>query len=602
MNENENLVPKRRFKEFKNTGTWEQRKLGEHSQILAGGTPKTQIKEYWEPKEIPWMSSGEINKKRLFATDNQISKLGFESSSARWVKENSVLIALAGQGKTRGTVAINEIPLTTNQSIAAIEPDDKLDSEFLFQNLEKRYEELRLASSGDGSRGGLNKQIISDIKIIAPSVKEQSKVGLFFKHLDDTIALHQRKLEKSKALKSAYLSEMFPAEGERKPKRRFAGFTDDWEQRKLIDVAEMFDNLRIPVTASDRVEGNTAYYGANGIQDYVDGFTHDGEFVLIAEDGANDLINYPVNYVKGKIWVNNHAHVVSGKKSELDNLFLTARIKSMNISHWLVGGGRAKLNGDVLKKIPLTLPIYEEQKKIGAFFKQLDDAIALHQRKLEKTKALKSAYLSELFPVEGERKPKRRFAGFIDDWKQGTVGEYGYFYYGKSAPKWSVTKDAIIPCVRYGELYTKFGAKIDKVYSYTNISKENLKFSTGNEVLVPRVGEDPLDFANCSWLSIPNVAIGEMISVYNTEENPLFISYYFNSQLRHAFAKRVEGGNVSNLYFTYLENITISIPNKEEQDTIANFLESLDSVVEHHQHKLEKLKNIKQAYLNELFV
>ena len=238
------------------------------------------------------------------------------------------------------------------------------------------------------------------------------------------------------------------------PKRRFKEFknTGTWEQRKLIDVAEMFDNLRIPVTASDRVEGNTAYYGANGIQDYVDGFTHDGEFVLIAEDGANDLINYPVNYVKGKIWVNNHAHVVSGKKSELDNLFLTARIKSMNISHWLVGGGRAKLNGDVLKKIPLTLPIYEEQKKIGAFFKQLDDAIALHQRKLEKTKALKSAYLSELFPVEGERKPKRRFAGFIDDWKQGTVGEYGYFYYGKSAPKWSVTKDAIIPCVRYGEL------------------------------------------------------------------------------------------------------------------------------------------------------
>ena len=209
MNENENLVPKRRFKEFTNTGTWEQRKLGEHSQILAGGTPKTQIKEYWEPKEIPWMSSGEINKKRLFATDNQISKLGFESSSARWVKENSVLIALAGQGKTRGTVAINEIPLTTNQSIAAIEPDDKLDSEFLFQNLEKRYEELRLASSGDGSRGGLNKQIISDIKIIAPSVKEQSKVGLFFKHLDDTIALHQRKLDLLKEQKKGILQKMF---------------------------------------------------------------------------------------------------------------------------------------------------------------------------------------------------------------------------------------------------------------------------------------------------------------------------------------------------------------------------------------------------------
>ena len=468
------------------------------------------------------------------------------------------------------------------------------------------YKEVSMrAAEGARNHGLLNisAQDFFETELVTPTQpEEQEKIGAFFKQLDDTLALHQRKLELLKEQKTGFLQKMFPKNGSNVPEIRFSGFTEDWEQRKLIDVAEMFDNLRIPVTASDRVEGNTAYYGANGIQDYVDGFTHDGEFVLIAEDGANDLINYPVNYVKGKIWVNNHAHVVSGKKSELDNLFLTARIKSMNISHWLVGGGRAKLNGDVLKKIPLTLPIYEEQKKIGAFFKQLDDAIALHQRKLEKTKALKSAYLSELFPVEGERKPKRRFAGFIDDWKQGTVGEYGYFYYGKSAPKWSVTKDAIIPCVRYGELYTKFGAKIDKVYSYTNISKENLKFSTGNEVLVPRVGEDPLDFANCSWLSIPNVAIGEMISVYNTEENPLFISYYFNSQLRHAFAKRVEGGNVSNLYFTYLENITISIPNKEEQDTIANFLESLDSVVEHHQHKLEKLKNIKQAYLNELFV
>ena len=200
-------VPELRFAGF--ADDWEQRKLGEHSQILAGGTPKTQIKEYWEPKEIPWMSSGEINKKRLFSTDNQISKLGFENSSARWVKENSVLIALAGQGKTRGTVAINEIPLTTNQSIAAIEPDDKLDSEFLFQNLEKRYEELRLASSGDGSRGGLNKQIISDIKIIAPSVKEQSKIGLFFKHLDDTIALQQHKLDLLKEMKKGYLQKMF---------------------------------------------------------------------------------------------------------------------------------------------------------------------------------------------------------------------------------------------------------------------------------------------------------------------------------------------------------------------------------------------------------
>lgn len=200
-------VPEIRFAGF--TNAWEQRELGNHAEILTGGTPKTQIKEYWEPREIPWMSSGEVNKKRLSSTDNMISTQGFENSSARWVKENSILIALAGQGKTRGTVAINEIPLTTNQSIAAIVPKDELHYEFIFQNLEKRYEELRLISSGDGTRGGLNKQLISDVEIMSPSVEEQIKIGNLFKQLDDTIALHQRELSSLKNLKKSLLQQMF---------------------------------------------------------------------------------------------------------------------------------------------------------------------------------------------------------------------------------------------------------------------------------------------------------------------------------------------------------------------------------------------------------
>ena len=398
MNENENLVPKRRFKEFTNTGTWEQRKLGEHSQILAGGTPKTQIKEYWEPKEIPWMSSGEINKKRLFATDNQISKLGFESSSARWVKENSVLIALAGQGKTRGTVAINEIPLTTNQSIAAIEPDDKLDSEFLFQNLEKRYEELRLASSGDGSRGGLNKQIISDIKIIAPSVKEQSKVGLFFKHLDDTIALHQRKLEKSKALKSAYLSEMFPAEGERKPKRRFAGFTDDWEQCK---VRELFTVTRGQVLAATKTKDKETdefiypVYSSqtknNGLMGFYNQYLFENA-ITWTTDGANAGT---VNFRKGKFYSTNVNGVLLSDKGYA-NKAISEIINKIAWKH-VSKVGNPKLMNNIMSEITIMIPSIEELNKISILFNQIDNTIALHQHKLEKLKNIKQAYLNELF-------------------------------------------------------------------------------------------------------------------------------------------------------------------------------------------------------------
>ena len=202
-----------------------------------------------------------------------------------------------------------------------------------------------------------------------------------------------------------------------------------------------------------------------------------------------------------------------------------------------------------------------------------------------------------------KRVPKRRFKEFesAGEWEQRKLGEFGYFYYGKSAPKWSVTQDARTPCVRYGELYTKHLEKIDKIYSYTNIPKDNLKFSTGKEVLVPRVGEDPLDFANCSWLSIPNVAIGEMISVYNTEQNPLFTAYMFNALLKYEFAKRVEGGNVSNLYYAYLEDIHVSFPSIDEQEKIAKFLSDISNLITIHQRKLDKMKALKKAYLTDMF-
>ena len=95
--------------------------------------------------------------------------------------------------------------------------------------------------------------------------------------------------------------------------------------------------------------------------------------------------------------------------------------------------------------------------------------------------------------MEKKKKPAIRFKGFTDSWEQRKFDKWGDFYYGHSCPKWSVTEDATIPCIRYGELYTKFGAKIDKVYSYTNMPTEKLRVSKGTEVLIPRVGEDPMD-------------------------------------------------------------------------------------------------------------
>lgn len=190
-------------------GEWEIVKLGDNCRIITGGTPRTGVKEFWNPKEIPWMSSGEINKKILNETEEMISYIGLENSSAKWVKQNSVLIALAGQGQTRGRVAINKIPLTTNQSIAAIETNDNIDFLFLYTDLSRRYDELRLISSGDGTRGGLNKTIIFNLELNLPTLEEQQAVGAYFSNLDNLINSYQEKITQLETLKKKLLQDMF---------------------------------------------------------------------------------------------------------------------------------------------------------------------------------------------------------------------------------------------------------------------------------------------------------------------------------------------------------------------------------------------------------
>ncbi|TYV02863.1 restriction endonuclease subunit S [Listeria monocytogenes] len=356
------------------------------------------------------------------------------------------------------------------------------------------------------------------------------------------------------------------------PVIRFKGFSDAWEQRKLgedvnflngraYSQKELLDKGKYKVLRVGNFNTNDRWY-------YSDLELEENKYA-----NRGDLLYLWATNFGPEIWnqekVIYHYHIwklkimnINVSKQYLYTWLITdkERIKQSTNGTTMVHVTKGHIEQREFQ-IP---PNLTEQQKIGTFFKQLDDTIALHQRKLDALKLMKKAFSQQIFPENNRKKPKIRFTSFYEEWEQRKIGEYGYFYYGKSAPKWSVAQDATTPCVRYGELYTKFGPEIDIVHSYTNIDKSNLKFSSGNEVLVPRVGENPLDFANCSWLSISNVAIGEMISVYNTEQYPLFIAYYFRSKMKYEFAKRVEGGNVSNLYYSYLEDILISVPSIEE--------------------------------------
>jgi len=411
MSEKIKLVPKRRLKEFQTAGEWEQRKLGDISEIMAGGTPSTQIESYWMPKEIPWLSSGEVHKKRITYTDNMISKNGLENSSARWIKENSVLVALAGQGKTRGTVAINLIPLTTNQSIAAIVLNKELHYEFVFQNLANRYDELRTLSSADGSRGGLNKQILSELNVRTPQFEEQQRIGQFFQNLDNLITLHQRKLEKMKALKSAYLSEMFPAEGEREPKRRFAGFTGAWEQRKwseTVDIStEMVDPRcgdydDLPHVAPGNIESFTGQLYDN-VKSVKEENLISGKFHFRQSDVIYGKINPQLGkYVFATFegLTSADAYVLNAKNN-LNQKYLFVLLQTNNFFNYSVSvskrSGMPKINRSELNAYSFLAPSIDEQEKIGSMFLKIDNLITLQQGKLEKLQNIKKAYLNEMF-------------------------------------------------------------------------------------------------------------------------------------------------------------------------------------------------------------
>ncbi|WP_253272465.1 restriction endonuclease subunit S [Pectobacterium brasiliense] len=186
---------------------WEVKNIGQFTDCCAGGTPSTKILSYWGGIH-PWMSSGELHLKQVYKVADYITDDGLANSSTKYIPENSVLIGLAGQGKTRGTVAINRIKLCTNQSIAAIFPSEHHSTEFLFYNLDNRYEELRNLSTGDGGRGGLNLTIIRKLHLAFPPKEEQTAIATILSDMDKEIQALQQRMEKTHQLKQGMMQEL----------------------------------------------------------------------------------------------------------------------------------------------------------------------------------------------------------------------------------------------------------------------------------------------------------------------------------------------------------------------------------------------------------
>ncbi|WP_286946552.1 restriction endonuclease subunit S [Acetobacterium sp. UBA5834] len=178
------------------------------SAIITGGTPSTTIDKYWGGS-IPWLASTEVHQKIITKATRNITEIGLNNSSAKIAPKDSVLIALAGQGKTRGTAAFLAYPMALNQSLAALVPSDKTNPKFLYYLIENMYVDLREHSSGDGGRGGLNKTLIKNINIRLPrEIKEQQAIAEVLTEMDEEIESLETEKEKMIQIKEGAMDDL----------------------------------------------------------------------------------------------------------------------------------------------------------------------------------------------------------------------------------------------------------------------------------------------------------------------------------------------------------------------------------------------------------
>lgn len=408
MTEQTNVFPKKRFNEFKHAQAWKQRTLGEVATIVGGGTPSTSNKEYWNG-DINWYSPVEIGEQiYVDSSQKKITELGLQKSSAKILPVGTILFtSRAGIGNT----AILAVESATNQGFQSIVPHkNQLDPYFIYSRTHelKQYGEINGAGSTFVEVSG--KQM-AKMPILIPTLEEQRKIGLFFKHLDDLITIQQRKLQKTKSLKVAYLSEMFPAEGELSPKRRCTGFTQDWVQCKWINSVNISTDMVDP--KSGKYDG-LLHIGPGNIESFSGQLYNNVR--TVKEDNLisgkfhfhkGDIIYGKINPQLGKYiyapfeGLSSADAYVLNAKDGFDQTFLFALIQTQHFFKYSVSvsmrSGMPKINRDELNEFEFKVPNLHEQKRIGELFLQLDALISLQQRKLEKLQNLKKAYLHEMF-------------------------------------------------------------------------------------------------------------------------------------------------------------------------------------------------------------
>ncbi|QOH30107.1 restriction endonuclease subunit S [Streptococcus thermophilus] len=395
---NSKHVPKRRFKEFESDGEWEFSRFGEVVVRVSESMMNSSFPNVEYEDVIP--GKGQLNKNIHGKTNNK--------KGIRFL-EGDVLY-----GKLRPY--LKNWLLSDFKGIAVgdwwVLRSSELDSKFLYNFIQtEKYQVVANRSTGTKMPRS-DWETVKDSDILFPSNFEQKKLGDFFQTIDSLISLHQHKLDKLKNLKKAYLSEMFPAEGERVPKRRFPGFEGEWEEKKLFELADV-EGGGTPSTVNPQFwDGDIDWYTPAEIDErvFVDRSKRKITNLGLAKSSAKMLPIGTVLFTSragiGKTAIlaregctNQGFQSIIPKEGLLDSYFIYSLSNKLKSYGERIGAGSTfvEVSGKQMSEMSLIIPSIFEQKQIGNFFNKLDQSISLQQQKLDKLKDLKKAYLNELF-------------------------------------------------------------------------------------------------------------------------------------------------------------------------------------------------------------
>ena len=393
-----------------------------------------------------------------------------------------------------------------------------------------------------------------------------------------------------------------------KPTIRFRGFDDEWEQRKLDDVVEFLDTMRKPLEGAKRISGPYPYYGASGIVDYVDGYLFDEELILLSEDGANIIDrNYPVCFLaSGKYWVNNHAHVLRTKQGN-ENNFICNSLERKDYTQYNTGMAMPKLNKETCKKIPILCPGFEEQKKIGDYFRSLDNLITLHQRKCDETKKLKKYMLQKMFPQNGSKVPEIRFKGFTDEWEQRKLGDVLDDMYNGQTPSRNKSEywNGNIKWLSSGELNR--GTVYDSIEMITEDGQKsaNLRIVPKGTFIMAITGLEAAGTrGNCALLGFDTTLNQSCMALFPKKDllTSDFLFQWYRKVGEEYGLNYTQGTKQQSYNAELIKILPISLPSVAEQKKIASYLSHTDHLITLHQHKCEEIKKLKNFMLQNMFI